>query len=296
MVAKALPPPCKTYHVDLPLCDLHIMEAGSGPPLIIVPATISELDNWVDLIQFMAQWFRVYFFELPGHSESTPFRQKFTTTLVAETVSQLVDHLGVERFNLMGFSFGGILAMQTFTLLHQRIDRLILNAPCLTKRAILISTPQRAALKGMNSLFRKQYVQVQLYRAFHHSNTRAWLMRLFQIMGKLEHADQLERKLGGVRMSTLEVLTEELAEILSVEFPHPARKSEVPCYLTMSVNDPLLDFQTTLEEAQSLFSTIHLTKLYLPYHQPPTPFTFDELNRDFGESAGKFLRYEPAQH
>jgi pimeloyl-ACP methyl ester carboxylesterase len=275
--------------VELPFSNLHIMVAGSGPPLIVVPATISELGNWVDLIQFMAQWFRVYFFELPGHGESTPFRQKFTTTLVAETVSQLVDHLQVGRFNLMGFSFGGILAMRTFSLLNHRIDRLILNAPCLTRRAILLSTSQRFALQGTNSLFRKHAVQVQLYKAFHHPRTRDWLMRLFQAMGKLEHADQLERKLGVVKMSTLEVLTEEIAEILNIEFLHPARKFDVPCFLTMSVNDPLLDFQITLEEAQSYFSTIHLTKLHFPFHQPPKPFTFEELNRDFGESAGKFL-------
>jgi hypothetical protein len=57
----------------------------------------------------------------------------------------------------------------------------------------------------------------------------------------------------------------------------------------MSVNDPLLDYQVTLEEAQSYFSVIHLTRLYFPFHQPPKPFTFDELNCEFGASARKFL-------
>jgi len=45
-------------------------------PLIIVPATISELENWLSLAQFMAQWFHVYFFELPGHGRSEPFRNR----------------------------------------------------------------------------------------------------------------------------------------------------------------------------------------------------------------------------
>jgi pimeloyl-ACP methyl ester carboxylesterase len=145
------PPSYTTYHVDLPLTSLYIMEAGSGPPLIVVPATISEVENWVDLIQFMAQWFRVYFFELPGHGRSTPFKQKFSTHLVAQTVQDLVDYIGAERFNLMGFSFGGILAMRTFNLLNQRIDRLILNAPCLTKHAILLSGIQKLALRSGNN-------------------------------------------------------------------------------------------------------------------------------------------------
>ena len=78
------PPSCKTYFVDLPLSRLHIMEVGNGEPLIIVPATISELENWKALAQFMAQWFCVYFFELPGHGRSEPFRERFSSQQVAE--------------------------------------------------------------------------------------------------------------------------------------------------------------------------------------------------------------------
>ncbi len=100
--------------MDLPLSNLHIMEAGEGEPLIITPATISELENWCHLTQFMAQWFHVYFFELPGHGESSVFDGKFSSQKVAELIEQLVDELGIERFNLMGFSFGGILVMRTY--------------------------------------------------------------------------------------------------------------------------------------------------------------------------------------
>ena len=73
------PPPCSTFFIDLPLSRLHLMEAGSGEPLIIVPATISELENWTALAQFMAQWFHIYFFELPGHGQSTSFREPFSS-------------------------------------------------------------------------------------------------------------------------------------------------------------------------------------------------------------------------
>ena len=52
--------------MDLPLSRLHILETGQGEPLIMVPATISELESWRTLAQFMGQWFHVYFFELPA--------------------------------------------------------------------------------------------------------------------------------------------------------------------------------------------------------------------------------------
>jgi hypothetical protein len=107
--------------------------------------------------------------------------------------------------------------------------------------------------------------------------------------GKIERREQLENKLGKTSLSTIEVLTEELAEIMRIEFSHPAARYKTPCYLTMSVHDPLLDFQTTLTELENHFTNVYVTKLYFPYHQPPNPFTFDELNRDFKESAEKFM-------
>ena len=98
------PPVYKTYFMDLPLSRLHVLEVGEGEPLIMVPATISELENWRTLAQFMAQWFHVYFFELPGHGQSEPLQDGFSSQKVARLVAQLADELGYERFNLMGFS------------------------------------------------------------------------------------------------------------------------------------------------------------------------------------------------
>jgi len=115
------------------------------------------------------------------------------------------------------------------------------------------------------------------------------MMRLLQMVGNIENPHLLERKLGTTSLSTIEVLTEEIAEIMRIEFPHPDQKFNTPCYLTMSVNDPLLDFQTTLNELEYHFANVYVTRLNFPFHQPPKPFTFNELNRDFKESAEKFL-------
>ena len=141
------PPSHRTYFVDLPLSRLHILETGEGAPLIMVPATISEWEDWLTLAQFMAQWFKVYFFELPGHGQSAPFSERFSSYQVAELVEQLANKLGFKRFNLMGFSFGGILAMRAFKRLSTRIDRLVLIAPCLGKSALPYSDARLRMLR-----------------------------------------------------------------------------------------------------------------------------------------------------
>lgn len=288
------PPAYKTYFMDLPLARLHVLEAGKGEPLIMVPATISELENWRTLAQFMAQWFHVYFFELPGHGESEPFQDGFSSQKVARLISQLADQLGYKRFNLMGFSFGGILAMQTFKLLSQRIDRMILIAPCLGHRALPFSSLRLSLLYKSNQLLSHPKIQEKFVDLIHNPGTASVTVKVLQRIGRLEDTIPLQEKLPRTKASTISVLTAQINEILTTEFAVEANKYNTPCYFAMSVHDPLLRFETTQDILQSHFENVSTVRLSYPFHQPPAPFTFEELNRDFYETVNSFL--SPTSH
>ena len=287
---------CTRDFIDLPLCRLHVMCAGDGPPLIMLPATISELDNYIEMARFMGQWFHVYFFELPGHGESEAFQEPFSSQLLAEMVEQLVDHLGLERFNLMGFSFGGILAMRTFQRLHDRIDRLCLLAPCLTRRAMPLSNARVTLLRSVAQQIGRPRMLRLLLGMCHSPYLAEVIGRSFRAMGKVEQTIPIGDKLRRMRASTLEVLCAQVEEILTAEFPPPPVRYQTPCYFAMSVNDPLLDFETTLAAAGEHYAEMTVLRLDYPFHQPPQPFTFDELNRDFHETVEAFVRTAPVAH
>ena len=138
-------------------------------------------------------------------------------------------------------------------------------------------------------MLRRRAVQERLQQALRHARQRALFMDFFQMIGKVENRHQVEQRLAKVEISTIEVLGEQITETMKFEFPHPAVKYNTPCYFTMSAHDPLLDYEITLNELQSKFSNVHITKLFYPFHQPPKPFTFEELNREFGESVRKFV-------
>jgi len=284
------PPSYKTYFMDLPLSRLHVMEAGTGAPLIIVPATISELENWRSLAQFMAQWFRVYFFELPGHGQSEPFKENFSSHQVAELVKQLVDAIGYDHFSLMGFSFGGILAMRTFKLLTPRIDRLILIAPCLGQRALSLSSLRLKLLLKFNRLLSRPKAQARFVRLIHNDRTISMMVKTIQTFGKLEDTIPLKKKLPRTQAATISVLNAQINEILTTEFEVEPAKHKVPCYFAMSIYDPLLYFETTLEILQNHFEEVDTVRLKYPFHQPPAPFTYDELNRDFYQTVDAFVQ------
>ena len=288
------PPAYKTYFIDLPLTRLHVLEAGEGEPLIMVPATISELQEWRTLAQFMAQWFHVYFFELPGHGESEPFRDGFSSQKVARLVAQLADELGYQRFNLMGFSFGGILAMQTFKLLSHRIDRMILIAPCLGHRALPFSKARISLLHQSNRLLSHPKVQEKFVSLIHNPGTVSITVKVLQRIGQLEDTIPLQEKLPRTKASTISVLTAQINEILTTEFAVEANRYNTPCYFAMSIHDPLLRFETTQDILESHFENVSTVRLFYPFHQPPAPFTYEELNRDFYETVDSFIN--PTSH
>ena len=280
----------KTHFIDLPLTRLHVMETGQGEPLIMVPATISELENWRTLAQFMAQWFHVYFFELPGHGESEPFEGKFSSQKVAELVGQLADKLGYERFNLMGFSFGGILALRTFKLFSHRSDCMILIAPCLGRPALPFSSLRLSLLRKANQLLSHPKLREKFVNLIHDPKTVSKVVSILQKVGKLEDTIPLQEKLPRTKASTVEVLNAQLNEILTTDFKTELDRYNTPCYFAMSIHDPLLRFDITQNILQSHFANLSTVRLDYPYHQPPRPFTYKELNHDFHQTVDSFIQ------
>ncbi len=281
----------KTYFIDLPLARLHVLETGRGAPLIMVPATISELENWLPLAQFMAQWFHVYFFELPGHGKSEPFRERFSSQKVAELVAQLADKLGLDRFSLMGFSFGGILAMRTFKLLSARVDRVILIAPCLGRRALPFSSLRLNLLNKFNQLLSYPKIQETFVNLIHNPLTVSMTAKALQKIGRLEDNIHLQENLPRTKASTISVLNAQINEILTTDFEVAPTKHQTPCYFAMSVYDPLLRFDTTLSIVHNHFANVNAVPLLYPFHQPPRAFTYEELNGTFYKTVDAFIGF-----
>jgi pimeloyl-ACP methyl ester carboxylesterase len=277
-------PPEVTHHlIDLPLTRLHYVKCGEGPPLIMVPATISAIDNWLSLIQFMGQSFTAHFFELPGHGKSTAFEQKYTSELVAQSVEHLIDALGFETINIMGSSFGGVLTMKTVYHLQHRLERVILLSPVTAHHALSFSRPHKMALLTMMRFFSIPSVNRIFIKVIHNDWLGKYFTAFIRRFGQVEESVPLEEKLKDIKGSTIQVLTHQLVEILTLEYSPPPIKFKHPCFFAMSVLDPLLSFDTTLNIVREQFEQVNVERFYFPYHQPKVMPTFDELNWDFGK-------------
>ena len=269
--------------MTLPNTRLHYVKAGTGAPLIIVPATVSLIRQWLPLTQFMGQRYTSYFFELPGHGGSTPYPEKFQSSFVPKTVEAFVDNLGHDKFSLMGFSFGGLLALRTLEHLQDRIEKVILLSPCVSRRALKWSTPRQWAFKASIWTMKRQ----MLLRGIHYVMNAPRLEKpLTYALSKASNVDRriLENKHAlQMPISTLDVFAHTLGEIFQTEYQYAGAPFKIPCYFGMSVNDDILEYNLTEQIVRRHFEDITIQQFTHPYHQPPEPPTFEWLNREFGQ-------------
>ena len=99
---------------------LFVREQGEGAPILLVNGLGSNADMWGAVESRLATKARTITYDLPGSGRSpTPHRPLSVATLAREA-SDLLDALGYDRTDVLGFSLGGLVAQQ---LAHDRPER-----------------------------------------------------------------------------------------------------------------------------------------------------------------------------
>jgi pimeloyl-ACP methyl ester carboxylesterase len=275
--------------IGLPLTDLFYATCGQGPPLVIVPATISRIRDWQPLIRFMGQKFTTHLFELPGHGGSSPFLQHFSSMLVGQTVEDFINALNYDSITLMGFSFGGILTLRVLNQIMPRVNKLVLLSPCVSRHTLLYAPMRMTFIRVFLRIMLRPFPQAFFLRAIHNQTLVNYVLCLLRKVGNVEiYGPELRNTLLSLPASTLEVLTYQINEILNADPISEVNRTNTPCVFGMSRLDPLLNFGLTKKLIQDKFENVWVESFNLPYHQPPEPFTFDGLNRDYGRLLEKF--------
>jgi pimeloyl-ACP methyl ester carboxylesterase len=87
----------------------HYVEQGSGTPVILLHGlTSSAVGNWfrTGVAQKIAGTNRVIALDLRGHGETGPSPEGSAGTMIADVI-EFLDHLGIERAHIAGYSMGG---------------------------------------------------------------------------------------------------------------------------------------------------------------------------------------------
>jgi pimeloyl-ACP methyl ester carboxylesterase len=102
---------------------------GTGePPLVLVHGYTGSSLDWTDVVDALAARRTVVTFDHRGHGESTNTgdERSYSFQRLTADLAALVDHLGFDRFDLLGHSMGGVVAMSYAVTHPQRLRSLIL--------------------------------------------------------------------------------------------------------------------------------------------------------------------------
>lgn len=104
---------------------------GAGPPLVLLHGASGSWTHWIRNIPALAARHTVLVPDMPGFGDSDALPEPHTAERLAGAVAAGLDRLlpAPAAFDLVGFSFGSIIAGVAAASLGRRIDRLVLIGP-----------------------------------------------------------------------------------------------------------------------------------------------------------------------
>ena len=101
-------------------------QAGQGEPLVLLHGFLSDSRCWKRQLSGLSDRFRVVAWDAPGAGSSSDPAEPFTTADYVRCLASFLDGIGIGRANLVGLSWGGILAQEFFRHYPERLSCLVL--------------------------------------------------------------------------------------------------------------------------------------------------------------------------
>ena len=108
--------------------ELFVRERGSGAPILLLNGLGSNADMWGVVEDRLSTVARTIVFDMPGSGRSPTPRTPLSISDHAAVAVALLDELGHEQADVVGFSLGGMVAQQLARDAADRVRRLALVA------------------------------------------------------------------------------------------------------------------------------------------------------------------------
>jgi pimeloyl-ACP methyl ester carboxylesterase len=103
---------------------------GAGRPLILLHGGVGAIEMFGEVLGLLAEGRQVIAVDLQAHGRTADIDRPFSFESMADDVAALIEHLGFERADVMGYSLGGGVALQT-----------AIRHPEVVRKLVVVSTP-----------------------------------------------------------------------------------------------------------------------------------------------------------
>ncbi|WP_081954330.1 alpha/beta fold hydrolase [Neobacillus niacini] len=91
---------------------LYFSVKGDGTPIVFIHPPLLTSENFRYQMDELSHDFKVISFDIRGHGRSQYSTKPITYPLIVEDIKHLLDHLGIERAYLCGYSTGASIALE----------------------------------------------------------------------------------------------------------------------------------------------------------------------------------------
>ena len=105
-----------------------VFARDKGNPVLLIHGGLGHADIWSSQVAELSKTREVIIADSRGHGRSTRDEQPFGYDLMASDYLALLDHLGIDKVSLVGWSDGGIIGLDIALTHPERLNRLFAQA------------------------------------------------------------------------------------------------------------------------------------------------------------------------
>ena len=145
--------------------NLYYETMGTGRPLILLHGGLGSGEMFGPVRPALAEHHQVIVPDLQGHGRTADIDRPIDIRLMADDIAALIDHLGLDKPDLVGYSLGGGVALETAVKYPDKVRRLVAASANVWRDAIPPEMlAQQAQVNAAAAEFMKDTPMYQLYK------------------------------------------------------------------------------------------------------------------------------------
>ena len=109
---------------------------GTGRPLILLHGGLGSGEMFGPILPALTERHQVITVDLQGHGRTADIDRPIDIRLMADDIAALIDHLGLEKPDLVGYSLGGGVAFFTASKYPEKVAKLVMTSAHIDSNAI----------------------------------------------------------------------------------------------------------------------------------------------------------------
>ena len=145
--------------------NLYYETHGSGRPMILLHGGLGSGEMFGPILPALSERHRVIAPDLQGHGRTADIDRPIDIRLMADDIAALIDHLGLDTPDLVGYSLGGGVAFWTAVKYPEKVGKLVMASANIRRDAIPPEMlAQQAQVNAAAAEFMRDTPMYQLYQ------------------------------------------------------------------------------------------------------------------------------------